>query len=107
MYVSVTYYLTGQLMEQFRFINFSLIFVLTAFVAQCHGIIVSAIFSKNIMTAVFLGPVTALPLLLFSGFLVRIERMPWIIRPFTYLSYMRFAFEGEFKSNKLEWKYSR
>ena len=35
-----------------------------------------------------------MPLLLFSGFLVRIERMPWIIRPLTYVSYMRFAFEG-------------
>ena len=30
----------------------------------------------------------------FSGFLVRIERMPFIMRPFTYLSYMRFSFEG-------------
>ena len=41
-----------------------------------------------------MGPISALPLLLFSGFLVRIERMPWIIRPLTYVSYMRFAFEG-------------
>ena len=46
------------------------------------------------MAAVYLGPISALPLLLFSGFLVRIERMPWIIRPLTYVSYMRFGFEG-------------
>lgn len=93
-YVALTYFLNGQPLEEFRFVNFSLIFVLTAVIAQAHGIIISAIFSQNLMAAVYLGPISALPLLLFSGFLVRIERMPWIIRPLTYVSYMRFGFEG-------------
>ena len=57
MYVSITYILNGQLMEPFRFINFSLIFILTAVIAQCHGIIVGAIFSQDIMTAVYLGEI--------------------------------------------------
>lgn len=39
MYVAITYYLNGQLMEEFRFVNFSLIFVLTAVIAQAHGMV--------------------------------------------------------------------
>jgi ATP-binding cassette subfamily G (WHITE) protein 4 len=93
-YVSLTYYLNGQPQEIWRFTQYSLIFLLTALISQCHGIVIGALLHNQITTAVYLGPITAMPFLLLSGFLVRVQRMPPILRPLTNFSFIRFSFEG-------------
>jgi len=45
-------------------------------------------------TAVFLGPVTCLPTVLFCGFFVSLSRIPRYLQWLTYMSYMRFSMEG-------------
>lgn len=41
-----------------------------------------------------MGPITTVPIMLFGGFFVRISTIPFYLRYFSYLSFMRYAFEA-------------
>lgn len=44
--------------------------------------------------AVFLAPAATIPFLLFSGFFVNLSAIPVYMQPISYISFMRYAFEG-------------
>ena len=44
--------------------------------------------------AVFLGPITMIPIILFSGFFVNLSTVPVWLSWLSYLSYARYSFEG-------------
>lgn len=91
-YVTIVYYFTAQPMEWFRFALFLSACLLVSFVAQSVGLVVGA--AMNVQNGVFLAPVMSVPFLLFSGFFVSFDAIPIYLRWITYLSYIRYGFEG-------------
>lgn len=91
-YVSIVYYFTSQPLEYGRFFMFLSACLLISFVAQSVGLVVGA--AMNVQNGVFLAPVMSVPFLLFSGFFVSFDAIPIYLRWITYLSYIRYGFEG-------------
>ncbi|KYN17094.1 PREDICTED: ATP-binding cassette sub-family G member 4 isoform X1 [Trachymyrmex cornetzi] len=92
LYVTVVYFLTSQPADITRFSMFLGTCLLISFVAQSVGLMVGA--AMNVQNGVFLAPVMSVPFLLFSGFFVSFDAIPVYLRWITYLSYIRYGFEG-------------
>jgi len=92
LYVTVVYFLTSQPADVTRFFMFMATCLLISFVAQSVGLVVGA--AMNVQNGVFLAPVMSVPFLLFSGFFVSFDAIPVYLRWITYLSYIRYGFEG-------------
>lgn len=91
-YVMIVYFMTSQPLETERFLMYLNICVLTSLVSQSIGLLIGA--AMSVESGVFIGPVSSVPIVLFSGFFVNFNAIPSYLRFLSYVSYIRYGFEG-------------
>ncbi|XP_043462541.1 ATP-binding cassette sub-family G member 4 [Leptopilina heterotoma] len=91
-YVMIVYFMTAQPMEVERFLMYLNICILTSLVSQSIGLLIGA--AMSVESGVFIGPVSTVPVILFSGFFVKFKAIPSYLKILSYVSYVRYGFEG-------------
>ncbi|KAL0267307.1 UNVERIFIED_CONTAM: hypothetical protein PYX00_009618 [Menopon gallinae] len=95
LYLPLSFYLTGQPLEWYRFWYFSIMITISSLAAQGFGFLLGVTTPKKI--AVFLGPVLACLLSVF-GFCLRLADTPTEFRWLYFISYFRAAFQSSVDS---------
>ena len=75
-FVTYIFFMTSQPLEDggLRLALVILMCVLTSLVAQSLGLVIGCACDEK--SAVFLGPISVIPLLLFSGFFIKLKNIP-------------------------------
>lgn len=92
-FTSISYHITNQPSSDYhwRFAVYMYSLMILSMIAQTQGLLVGAIFMKNLSASVFVGPLTITPVFLFSGFARRYQRTSKSLKPFIKLSYFHHA----------------
>ncbi|BFF94885.1 ATP-binding cassette sub-family G member 4 [Drosophila madeirensis] len=92
LFISISYFMTGQPPEFNRFAMSWAICLMTAFIGHFIGVVAGTLFPMQL--AIFLVPSCTIPFLLFSGFFIRLNELSWFLRPICDVSFFRYIFEG-------------
>ncbi|XP_055641523.1 ATP-binding cassette sub-family G member 4-like [Toxorhynchites rutilus septentrionalis] len=96
LFTVISYFLTGQPMELFRFGMFWAVCLLLGMFAQTVGLLSGATF--DIQMATFFVPCLSIPALLFSGFFVKTYELLGFLQPLSYTSFFRYSLQGSLQA---------
>ncbi|RWS00335.1 ATP-binding cassette sub-family G member 4-like protein, partial [Dinothrombium tinctorium] len=67
-YVATTYLMTNQVMEVWRLIFFTVICLFIGFISQSQALVIGSYFTSNPAGGVYVAPISAIPLVMYSGY---------------------------------------
>lgn len=91
-YSSVSYYLSSQPLEWFRFLMFTSSAILTTIIAEAMGLVLGT--TVNPVNGTFLGAISVCAMLIFAGFLILYTHMSRFWYIVSFLSYLRYSMEA-------------
>lgn len=94
--MGISYHLTGQPLSPYgwRYLSVASITVLATLVAQTQGLMFGALLMNAPQAAVFVAPASTAPLVVVSGFLIRIRSLPLPLQILSQLSYFTHLLNG-------------
>ena len=90
---AIVYYLIGYNPAAGTFLIFLVTLVLIYNASSGYSLIISASFADK-QLAVTLTPVLIIPFMLFAGFFVSSDNIPWFLKEFEYLSIFKYGYEA-------------
>lgn len=97
LYCVILYWMVGFQNSAEQFFLFLITIILVSNFGSSLGFLVSGI-TGDVSTSLAIAPVTFLPIMLFSGFLVQISSVTWVLRWFSYPNPIRYAFAAIVKN---------
>lgn len=91
---AVCWLATEQVAEFWRFMSAYSLSVLMGIVCESVGVLMGIVLSYDLVSATLITMASSFPVLMFSGFLIKVADIPWYFKPMTYVSYARYNFEG-------------
>lgn len=89
---TILYVMTGQPLELNRYVKFAFTYITQTIVADGFGLLVGTLAKP--VNGTFCGAILSCIMLLFGGFLIFYDHMPFLLNLVTYLSPMRYAWEA-------------
>ncbi|XP_023304678.2 ATP-binding cassette sub-family G member 4 isoform X1 [Lucilia cuprina] len=90
--MSIAYYMTGQPHDVGRFVMCWGICLLTSIIGHFIGLVFGSMFDMQL--GVFLVPGVTIPIMIFSGFFIRIYEVAYFLRFLCDISFFRYSLEG-------------
>lgn len=90
---TITYWMLDQPSSGSVFFKVLFVYICHTQVAQALAVVIGAA-APSLQAAVFLTPITSIPMMLFAGFLIFIHNIPPALRWLQWLSYFHYSFEA-------------
>ena len=74
----------------FRYLMITLVSIVFVLTAQAHGVLVGVIFIQSATVSAYIGIMSMIPFILFSGFLIRVSSMTAIFQFLSFGTYFRY-----------------
>ncbi|XP_054160033.1 ATP-binding cassette sub-family G member 1-like [Oppia nitens] len=91
-YSIIMYYGTGQLNEMIRYCYYTIITIILMLISNSFGNFIGILFARNFQLATSIGVASFLVVFLLGGFAVRLSTADLVLRGFSYVSFIKFAF---------------
>lgn len=93
-YAVFTFFLIETPPDIWRFFAYISVIIATSLLAHSFAMIISVFFISNTIAALITGAMLFVPFFIFSGFIIPINKLPFYVRPFTYISIYKLAIES-------------
>jgi len=92
LFTAISYWMIGYKTDGGIYIMFNVVMMLCYFVGSSLGFILGII-AKDSTTAMTLVPMVFIPFMMFSGFLINADSIPYYFYPIRYTSFLKYSFE--------------